>query len=410
MRFIYLDPGLRTINGHHGEHCGLIRAELRRRGIDPAIVGYQEVAVELRQELGVQPFFRWWTYAQSYRKQDPIAGWLRDFEVGWRVTLEDLKRIPALAADDIVYVSSVRPVQFMAILQWIGSLPKEAQPRVFVEFATEPGVVVSKTGENTSQLVVTDPRQEPRGTLYRFVGSSASQASFPNVCLFTPDRVVSEIYHALTGWAFATLPFPFSAKLVLRCRSGKRPIRVAVIGHQRVDKGFSFIPDVVKHLLDAPDVEFLVHNSSPQEMPEPQNALRELARNNPRVILDERPLLGAEWAKILDRADLVICPYEPVRYASSYSGIAAECIANGIPCVVSANTIMAAMCKDFGEMAAEIPDWSVAGIVAGTRLALANFDELGVRAHAAAQRWQQHQGAPHLVARLLQAQGHQVVG
>jgi hypothetical protein len=403
MRFFYLDPGLRTTNGHHGEHCRLIRTELRSRGIDPTIVGYQEVAAELRQELGVQPFFRWWTYSEIYRNQDPLAGWLRDFDVGWRVTYEDLQRIGPVSPDDILYFSSVQPVQFMASMQWIGNLPKGAQPRVFVEFATEPGVAVSRTGATNLQVVLVDPRKEPRATMYRFAGSSASQDNFPNVCLFTPNRGVSEIYRAVTGWTFATLPFPHSAVHPIRRRSGNRPIRAAMLGHQRIDKGFDFIPDVIQQLLDVPDVEFLVHNSTPEAMPEPQNALREIARNNPRVNLDERPVLGAEWAKLLDRADLVICPYDPARYASSYSGIVAECVANGIPCVVPTNTIMADMCRDLGGMAAEFLDWSVAGIVAGSRLALANFDELALRANAAAQRWEQHQGAARLVDRLLQA-------
>ena len=404
MRFIYLDTGLRTTNGHHGERCRLILAELRRRGIDPTILGCQDVAVEFRQELGVQPFFRWWTYAQPYRTQELEAGWLRDFEIGWRITLEDLKRITPVSSDDVVYFCSVHPAQFRALLEWIGSLSREARPRVFAEFVAEPGVKVSGVSETNIQLKLVDPRLEPRGILYRFVGSSISQASFPNVCTFTFHRTHSEIYQAITGWTFATLPFPHSAVLPIRPRAGRRPIQVATIGHQRKDKGFDFIPDVVQQLLDGPDVEFLVHNSSPEEMPGPQNALRDIARNNPKVNLDERPVLGAEWAKVLDRADLVICPYDPVRYATSWSGIVVESIANGIPCVVPANTIMASMCRDFGGMAAAFRDWSVAGVVEASRVALANFDELAVRANAAAHQWPNQQGTPRLVDRLLQTQ------
>jgi hypothetical protein len=404
MRFIYLDTGLRSTIGHHGERCRLILTELRRRGIDPTILGDQEAAVELRQELGVQPFFRWWSYSHLYHVQDLDAGWLRDFELGWRVTLEDLKRISPVASDDIVYFGSAYPVQFMALLQWMASLSREARPRVFVEFVGEPGAKQASPGSTSLQFNLVDPRQDPRGVLYRYVGTSISQASFPNVCLFTFNRAYSEIYQAITAWTFTTLPFPHSAVLPIRNRSGKRPIQVATIGHQRVDKGFHFVPDVVQQLLDVPDVELFVHNSTPEEMPGPQTALREIARNHPRVNLDERPALVAEWAKVLDRADLVMCPYDPHRYATSWSGIVAECIANGIPCVVPSNTIMATMCRDFGGMAAEFRDWSVAGIVAGIRLALANFDELAVRANAAAHQWPNQQGTPHLVDRLLQTQ------
>jgi hypothetical protein len=404
MRFIYLDTGLRSTIGHHGERCRLIRAELRRRGIDPTILGYQDVAVELQQELGVQPFFRWWSYFHMYHAQDLDAGWLRDFEIGCRVTLEDLQQITPVASDDIVYCSSAYPVQFMALMQWMATFSRETRPRVFVEFVGEPGVKLASPGSTSLQFNLVDPRQDPRGVLYRFVGTSISQAGFPNVCPITFNRTYSEIYQAITGWTFTTLPFPHSAVLPIRNRSGKRPIQVATIGHQRVDKGYNFVPGIVQQLLDVPDVEFLVHNSTPEEMPGPQNALREIARNHPRVKLDERPAHVAEWAQVLDRADLVICPYDPLRYATSWSGIVVECIANGIPCVVPSNTIMAAMCRDFGGMAAEFRDWSVADIVAGIRLALANFDDLADRANAAAHRWPNQQGTPRLLDRLLETQ------
>ena len=191
------------------------------------------------------------------------------------------------------------------------------------------------------------------------------------------------------------------AILPLRCRFGKRPIRAAFIGHQREEKGFHFVPDLLRTLLDTTDLEFLVHNSMPEEMIATQRAVREIALNNPRFIVDERPVFGTEWAQILDKADLVICPYDPVRYGSSYSAIVAECIANGIPCVVPANTVLATMCREFGGVAAEIPEWSVAGIVAGIRAGLTDFDSLATRAAAAAPLWQQRHGAPRLVDRLL---------
>jgi hypothetical protein len=401
MRFFYLDAAFSVRHGHHGEYCRLLSAELRSRGIEPVVLGHREVIAELRQELGVRPFFRWWTYLQIHRKQDPIAGWLRDFEVAWRLTLDDLQRITPLSADDIVYFNSVYPAQFMALLQWLSGIPKEMRPRAFVEFGTDPGVVISSTTLNNWQLDVPDPRRDPRGTLYRYVGSIAKPEDYPKVCLFTFDRMVSRIYQTLVGWPVATLPWPHHAMFPVRNRAGNRPIKAAVVGHQRLDKGYQFIPDVLRQLQDAPEIEFLVHNSAPEEMIETQIAIREMARANPRVIVDERSVFGADWALILDRADLVICPYDPVRYASSHSAVVAECIANGIPCVAPANTILANMCREFGGMAAEIQEWSAAGMVAGIRAGIAEFDTLAVRAVAAAQRWQQVQGASRLVDQLL---------
>ncbi|HEV8060422.1 MAG TPA: hypothetical protein VGP68_11140 [Gemmataceae bacterium] len=403
MRFFYLDAALQARHSHHGEYCRLIAGELRRRGLRPVIWGHRELRADLAEELGAQPCFRWFTYLQSFRRKDPIAGWLRDFDVGWRLTLEDMQRITPFSNEDIVYFSSVWPAQFMALLQWLGPISPERRPRVFVEFGTEPGVKLTQSPARHSQIEVLEPRLDPRGTLYRYVGSLAKPQDFPRACLFTFEQTVSEIYRVLTGWPFATLPWPHGSVVSNRSRSGKRPVRAAVIGHQRSEKGFQHIPEVMRQLFDKADVEFLVHNSAPEEMVDTQNALRELARNHPRLTLDERSVYGLHWAGILEQADLMICPYDPVRYATSHSALVTECIANGIPCVVPANTIAAAMCREFGGVAVEISEWTATAIVASIRTALANFDMLAERARAAAQRWQQLNGAPRLVDRLLQA-------
>jgi hypothetical protein len=406
VRFHYLDAALQGKHGHHAEYCRLITNELRQRGIDPNVLGYQQVAAELDQSLKVQPFFRWFTYSGIYRTQDPIAGWMRDFDVAGRITIEDLKRIVPVSADDIVYFSSVYPAQFMAVLLWLKGIPPDARPTTFVEFGTDPGVVLTTTTANTWQFEVMDPRRMPRGMLYRYTGSVMKADDFPRVCLFTFDRIVSSIYQALTCWPVATLPWPHQAILPLRSRLGRRPIRAAILGHQRTEKGFQFVPDVLRAFSNTPEIEFLVHNAMPEEMIESQKAVREIAQNNPRIIVDERSVFGPEWAQILDKTDLVICPYDPVRYSTSHSAIVAECVASGIPCVVPTKTVLAAMCQEFGGTAAEIPEWSARGIVAGIRAALADFESLATRAAAAAPLWQQRQGAPRLVDRLLAPVGH----
>jgi hypothetical protein len=403
MRFFYLDAAIRMRHGHHGEVCRLITSEVRRRGVGLVTLGHQEVLAELRNELEVQPFFRWWTYQQEYRVQNPDSGWLQDFDVGWRLTLEDLRRIAPVGSDDIIYFHSVFPTQLMALLQWMNLLPKEARPRVYVEFGSEPGVVMTSTMPDDLQFRVIDPRLEPRGMLYHYVGSVAKPQDFPTVCLFTFNGIVSAIYETLIRWPVATLPWPFRSSTSNRGRSGKRPVRAAVVGHQRSDKGFQFIPDVLRQLQNVSNIEFLVHNSAPWEMVGPQNEVREIAAKIPWVIVDERPVDSLDWAQILDQTDLMICPYDPVRYANSHSGIVAECIANGIPCVVPARTVLSDLCHHFGGVAAEFPEWSASGVVMAIRTALSNFDTLAVRSNAAAQRWQQTEGAPHLVDRLVHA-------
>ena len=44
-------------------------------------------------------------------------------------------------------------------------------------------------------------------------------------------------------------------------------------------------------------------------MADTQRAMRALAARDRRIVLDERMAGPAEWALILDAADIVLCPY-----------------------------------------------------------------------------------------------------
>ncbi len=133
----------------------------------------------------------------------------------------------------------------------------------------------------------------------------------------------------------------------------------------------------------------------------PQEALLELSRSHPNIKVDSQAISAAAWAKLLDATDLMICPYDPVRYATSHSGIMAECLANGIPNVIPAGTSLASLAKEFGSPAVEFREWTAASVVAAIREAIANFDSLADRAALAAERWKTVQGARRFVDTLL---------
>src|ERR1700757_3940177 len=121
MKCYFLDPGLIRNIGHHAEFCRRICQELSVRGIETHIFGHKDIEPSLRAELGVTPLFRVSTYWET--DGDHISGWLNAFDINTVITGEDLAQLPALTADDIVFVNSARPAQLAALAKWLPTLP-----------------------------------------------------------------------------------------------------------------------------------------------------------------------------------------------------------------------------------------------------------------------------------------------
>src|SRR5438309_2177264 len=86
----------------------------------------------------------------------------------------------------------------------------------------------------------------------------------------------------------------------LRCRNGQRPVTVAVLGNQRPEKGYQFMPEVARSLLQSnPDIRILCHNANPEAMRETQEDLHEIAAKDPRLVMDERLACGEVWQQLL---------------------------------------------------------------------------------------------------------------
>ncbi len=122
MRVIYADPGLRDNLGHHANSCRTIRAEIQNRGLDVVVLSHDTIIPDLKAEPGAPPLFRAYMYWQS--DGDPVAGWLNCFDSSMRATVDDLKRLSGVSADDVVYLNSTRPPQFLALITWVRLIPR----------------------------------------------------------------------------------------------------------------------------------------------------------------------------------------------------------------------------------------------------------------------------------------------
>ena len=400
MKFVYADPGLHDGVGHHANACRFITHELRRRGVRPVILAYHRIEPALQEELGALPHFRGFSYQLS--DGDPICGWLNAFhEVGRRVR-KGLLRI-AISRDDRVYVNSVQPGVVLGVAEWLSDLKEDELPQVVMEFGTEPGVDLDR-GRNGFELTTRDPRADARAVLYRFAAGRIPKAAESRLHLMTFEPNASAAYAALLDRPVGVLPFVQRAVTTRRSRIGASPRTVAVIGHQRPDKGYQLMPEIARALLGAhDDIRILVHNGAPGQMAATQQQMRELAATDRRITLDERVADYLLWATLLDAADLIVCPYTPDRYAFSYSAVVCEALANGIPTVVPAHTALSRLLQEFGSPGTTFSGFDAGAVVAATGAALTHFDHLATLARQAADRWAERFGPAPLVDAILGA-------
>ncbi len=397
--FAYVDTGLWNNLGHHANSARHIVSETRSRGIPCAVLGHITIEEGLRDELFATPWFRCHTYGNY--DQDPICGWLSNFEIVARTVAEDLGRIQGVSGSDLIYVNSIQPPQFMGVVRWAQSLPEDQRPTVIMEFGTDPGLQAYDTAEGL-RFAPMDTRVDSRAVLLRYTARHLSEADRKWLRLATFDSQSSAIFQMLLDFPVGTLPLPHTAVTSCRDRSGTRPVTIGILGHQRGEKGYDKVPAVVARLLaERNDIRVLVHNGWPEGMVAQQQELREMAAADPRLVLDERTADAVLWASLLEQSDLIVCPYNRNRFISSYSAVASEAMANAIPLVVPEGTTMHAVTREFGEPGTIFREESVEAIHAATIAALDDYDRLAGLAKQASIRWGETRGAKCLVDTLL---------
>jgi len=165
------------------------------------------------------------------------------------------------------------------------------------------------------------------------------------------------------------------------------------------------MPEIARQLLaKRRDINILVHNGDPELSKAIQQDLRQLAIVDPRLIVDERIAGRTLWPELLDKSDLVLCPYTSSRFAVSYSAVASEAVANGMPLVVPARSSLARLLSDFGDSGELFEKAEPSYIVAATLRALSRFDDLAQIAMRGAKKWNEVHGPRRFVDALLKRQ------
>ncbi len=403
MRVFYLDPGLHDSVGHHANYCLYMAGELRKRNIETLVFGHEDLPPALQSECGAVPHFRVYTYTNN--DDDPYCPWLTGFRTLSRRTREDLARLPDIDHSDLVFATSVRPVQLAALLEWRrGLIRRGQQPPAIVLESFNTGLSLRHTSDDI-RVSVPDPRIDPRAMLFRYIAEELPREPGSRFHFVTFWPSVTRLFGSLLDYPVQTLPLPYGAIAPLRNRAGARPIQVSILGHQKVAKGYERIPDIARELLGTrSDIRLFIQSILPSESPETQRALRTIAASTDRMVLEETPADGRRWTQLVEMTDLMLCPHRPDFY-TAFSSVLAEALANGLPAVVPAGSPLEAMIRECGGCGATFEALEPGPIATATSRVLDRFDDCASLAHAAALRWPQTHGPARLVDALLSLAG-----
>ncbi len=403
MRFIYADPGLATLAGHHFTVCRNIVGALRKRGIATSVAAAAAAQADILAALDAKPLFRHWTY--NLTDGDPISGWLNAFHDGAALTRADFAGLEPLSRDDVVYCASGQAAQVLGLVEWLSALPQERRPAVLMEMMHTTGIeTAAKDGK--TRMTLPDPRTDARGLLYRFVGHRMKSLDVSRLRFVSMNRGLVEMYSLLLQKPVSSVgTMPFGAERAVASRAGRRPITLAILGYQWKGKGYAFVPEVLAGLLEGnPQLRILVHNGGGADGTEDsQRALLALADKTGRVTVKNEVVTPEGWQDMLATIDLILCPYDPAFYRNNTSGVLTEAIANGIPVVVPAATTLEEDLRAFGGGGTGFSAYTAPAILQATQQALDRFDELAEAAVRGARLWAETEGPDKYADGLLRA-------
>ena len=407
MKILYIDTGLRFPDGHLASSGLSLPPAFRRLGHQVTILGHCDLAPSLQRDIGALPFFRIYTWQRT--SSEPLVGWMVDFAYYVDLTVADLHRAwREFGPFDLVYVNTARPVQLAATGLWIkeGFPDQSAMPAVVVQLGTTPGLL---RAEGSDGPIFT--MRDPSTLLHRYATSIVGKEWMQKIALVAVNETIAEEYSYIVDLPVA----PTTAPEELPASRQREPVdtlTIGFMGHQRIDKGYEFLPDLISLLLSKRSrLRFIVQHSDPdgRSQAEPERMarvtarLRSLADRASNIELILKPATGAAWFSLIDRCDIVALPYEPANYTDSYSAIFGEALASGAVLVAPANTTMASEIKGAGGVGTTFDDWTVPSIASAIDKAIEQFPNLASRAYAGGQTWRTQRGPDAYVSAIIEA-------
>jgi hypothetical protein len=167
-------------------------------------------------------------------------------------------------------------------------------------------------------------------------------ASGANVSFYTDTDALTEQYNRLGLFKFTTLPIPLDESLERSKDANDRQVNITYIGDARDEKGFPLLPRLVGDLRAAGYTENEIKFTFQSNFNVPGGELgsriakAELSMDLlEQVNLVDGPFDSDEYTNLVNKADILLVPYDAYNYYARSSGVFAEALVAGIPVVTS---------------------------------------------------------------------------
>ncbi len=397
MNLIIADATLHDFRGHSFEYSRSLSSAAQERGMGCVTLAPQRASGDIARHLHVVPCF---TYHHEHVFKMPLP--IRRYRARWnqwvhgRMILQDLKEVEShieTSSESIVLVPTVYMNLILPFVHWAEQLPRERRPQFVLVCHASAYEEVTDSDHVANMYRQTFARIERSETARHFH-------------VFTDSDELADEYRGYTKLPVAVVPIPHSGGTAdceahaPRRRQPDQPIRLTQIGFSNgANKGFQMFAPLLSRLRQelesgkiVAELQASVTNFDANVVHTTLRRLREM----PGVTLREGALSTEEYYGLLDRADIVVQPYNTRTYHSQTSGVFAEAVAHGKPVVIPRGTWMARQLKQHAAGVMFIPN-DAQSLYEAVLEAVDRYDELAELAAQRAEPWRKR----HCVASYL---------
>lgn len=239
----------------------------------------------------------------------------------------------AIKPDDVVFIPTSGPAELDGIIAWLRGSSRSRN--VVLLFRRN----LYQSGEELKFALDSIDTRDLKSKLSLLEGLAPNH----NIRILTDTQALAEQYALLTIMPVHVLPIPVGDSQV-EGEQGEVVV-VSVLGDARSEKGFNFLPDVVQNLSNEQDLDYNFLIQSNFSKGNDDDDLRESifvlgSELQEKVHLSGEPLTSAEYTQWLRKSSIVLIPYAPHLYSARSSGVFAEAIAKGLPCLTSRGSWM----------------------------------------------------------------------
>lgn len=373
-RSIYLvDSCLQDHWGHYFQYARSFYEAAARHGVDFRVWAHAHPIDSVREQLPLEPVFRPLP-SSGWSLPKPLMFVLKLIE-GNLVFYRDLASAPQkdLGRNAIVFASTTDHSQLLAWGLWLLRFRPETAPTLVLMLHISYFRPLKKRWLKSALWL--------RGELKILEILSRRY----RIRLVTDSASLRDEYARITRLPIHVLPIPHTdSAATTSARRPAGPLRIAVLGGARREKGFVELSQAIRELSEQnemEDLQFLIQcYYSPKWGPEVGRSIEMLrSLRLPQVTLIEEALDAEAYRRLLSTADIVIVPYHRDRYYAATSGPFTEALAAAKPVIVTAGTWMSEQLSVFGA-GLTFEDSSPADLARAIRTARDLYDDLSAQA------------------------------